>query len=303
MLGSVGALSKELLAELSAGGSAHAGAIPNLEERLEELVHTSEATWPGILVDPGSFARHMGRHLVKERDVDGALAATRGPDLYLAYACASGNPKAIRALEKDFLRGVPSAIRRLRMPKSSVDEVTQLVRQKLLVGDGGLPKIADYAGRGPLESWIRVVAVRTALSLLRGKDGGQEVSGGSELALQEIASPGQDPELGLVHARYAGEFRAALEASFRKLSAQDRTVLRLHFVDGLNIDQIGGIYRVHRATVARWIARSREMLLEETKMNLRARLRLSSGEFNSLMGAVRSQLHLSLSGLLKNDEP
>jgi RNA polymerase sigma-70 factor (ECF subfamily) len=296
----VGLLSTELAAELDAVASPQALALPDLEERVEELLHTSRATWPDVKVDPAAFARHLGRHLAHERDFAGALAATRGPDLYLAYACAAGDTKAIRALEKDFLRGVPSAVRRLRLPKSSIDEVTQLVRHKLLLGDGGSPKIADYAGRGPLESWVRVVAVRTALSLLRKRDGDHEPGAGADAALLNIASPGNDPELGLVHARYAGEFRTALESAFRTLSAQDRTILRLHFVDGLNIDQIGAIYRVHRATVARWIARSRQKLLEETKTALKAVLRLSSVEFESLMGVVRSQLHLSLSGLLNS---
>jgi RNA polymerase sigma-70 factor (ECF subfamily) len=258
--------------------------------------------WPGLDVDEQAFARHMGKHLAHEADFEAALHATRGPDLYLAYACSTGNAKAIRILEKDFLRGVPSAVRRLRLPKSSIDEVTQLVRHKLLLGDGGAPKIADYAGRGPLESWVRVVAVRTALSLLRKRDGDHDAGNGADAALLNIAAPGHDPELGLVHARYAGEFRSALQSAFQTLSAQDRTILRLHFVDGLNIDQIGAIYRVHRATVARWIARSRQKLLEETKAALKAVLRLSSVEFESLMGAVRSQLHLSLSGLLGNRE-
>jgi RNA polymerase sigma-70 factor (ECF subfamily) len=298
----VGSLSAALVAELDVDALARAQAVQDLERRVEELLHTSRATWTGIEVDPAGFAQHLGRHLSREQDFEGSLSATRGPDLYLAFACLSGNSKAIRVLERDILRGVPSAVRRLRLPKSSVDEVTQLVRHKLLVGDGGQPKIADYAGRGPLESWVRVVAVRVALTLLR-KRGGDQAPGTADDALVDIASPGHDPELRLIRARYAGECRAALEAAFRTLSPQDRTILRLHFVDGLNIDQIGGIYRVHRATVARWISRSRTTLLEETKTALKAVLKLSTGEFDSLMGAVRSELHLSLSGLLANQEP
>ncbi len=299
--GSLGVLSTALLSELDGDVAAQARAMPDLEEALDSLLGMCRASWPEIEVDGTALARHLGRQLAQERDLVAGLRATRGPDLYLAFACAKGDPKAIRILERDFLRSVGGAVRRLRLSTAVVDEVTQIVRQKLLVGDGGLPKIADYAGRGPLESWVRVVAVRAALTMLR-KGVGEAVAaaGLEEQALLNIASPAHDPELVLMHSRYAGEFRAALEAAFRTLSAQDRTILRLHFVDGLNIDQIGGVYSVHRATVARWIARSREKLLEETKRALKAVLRLSSAEFDSLMGVVRSQLHLSLSGLLAN---
>ena len=40
------------------------------------------------------------------------------------------------------------------------------------------------------------------------------------------------------------------------LSAQERTVLRLHVLDGLGTDEIGALYKVHRTTVARWQAQA-----------------------------------------------
>jgi RNA polymerase sigma-70 factor (ECF subfamily) len=101
--------------------------------------------------------------------------------------------------------------------------------------------------------------------------------------------------------RYREDFKVALQAAMAGLSARDRTVLRLHWVDGLNIDKIGAVYRVHRSTVARWIAQCRKQLLEDTKRALKARLQVSHSELHSLVGLLRSQLHLSVSRVLQEE--
>jgi RNA polymerase sigma-70 factor, ECF subfamily len=145
--------------------------------------------------------------------------------------------------------------------------------------------------------------MRTALSFLRGRDGTPYADDAlADRAVANMPAGTGDPELDVVRARYAGEFKAALEGALAKLQAQDRTVLRLHYVDGLNIDQIGGIYRVHRSTVARWIARTREGLLAEARQVLMTQLRLTTKEFQSLVAAMQSQIHLSIHRFLGHEE-
>ena len=55
---------------------------------------------------------------------------------------------------------------------------------------------------------------------------------------------------------------------------------------------------MHRATAARWIVSAREALVDETKRQLRGRLGVSGAELDSLLGLVRSQIHVSLNRLL-----
>ena len=55
---------------------------------------------------------------------------------------------------------------------------------------------------------------------------------------------------------------------------------------------------VHRATIARRIAGSRRAVTEEARRLLRAELGASEAELESLVGVMRSQLDLSLPGLL-----
>src|SRR5438552_1509727 len=91
-----------------------------------------------------------------------------------------------------------------------------------------------------------------------------------------------------------------LEAALAGLHGgkRHRTLLRLNLVDGLNIDKIGALYGVHRATVASWIAGARDEILTATRKALQERLKLSRAEFESLMGLVVSNLEVSLSRLL-----
>ncbi|MEO6419912.1 MAG: sigma-70 family RNA polymerase sigma factor, partial [Polyangiaceae bacterium] len=193
---------------------------------------------------------------------------------------------------------IPAALSRLRSNRTTIDEVSQIVREKLFVAaPGGRGKIAEYAGRGALLSWLRAVAVRTALSHRR-REGLEPQPHDDIEPLLAVAGTTEDPELEHIRARYAEPFKTAFHEALRALTPQDRNILRLHVVDGLNIDQIGAVYGVHRSTVARWIAQSRESLVEKTRALLSQRLRLDTQEFESLTRFCRSRLDLSMGRVL-----
>ena len=262
----------------------------------QRLWQAGRAAWPGVEVALETFTAHVARHTSGVSDPEAAAADLYGSDLYLACACDSGDPHGLRVFEEEILPQAGSALRRLDPSPAFADEVRQLLRQKLFVTDGSsLPKIADYAGRGPLTTWVRVSAVRTALNL-RGSGRREQPMTASQVAA--LAPPVDDPALKYLKAQFADEFEAALARACASLTDRDRTILRLRFVDDLGIDQIGGLYGVHRATVARWIARIRDELFAATRTDLVARLKLSDSDFESLLGLARSQLDLSLSAVL-----
>ena len=69
----------------------------------------------------------------------------------------------------------------------------------------------------------------------------------------------------------------------------------------MNIEEIGRVYAVHRATVARWIASSREGLARAVRARLEAQFgQLPSEEFDSLFRLVYEELDLSVTALLRN---
>jgi RNA polymerase sigma-70 factor (ECF subfamily) len=217
-------------------------------------------------------------------------------DLVFARAIEVGQPDALARLEALLASSVATALRRLNASDAFVDEALQLARQKILMGLGGRrPQIAEYAGRGSIEAWLKALAISTGLNLLRQRHQDLPLDDDS---LWEEPVACSDPELDYVKEHARAEFREAVKAALNTLPARERTVLRLHLVAGLNIEEIGNIYKVHRATVARWIASARETLVAEARRRLAERLRVSRPELDSLLRQVRSALDVSVGRLL-----
>jgi RNA polymerase sigma-70 factor (ECF subfamily) len=230
---------------------------------------------------------------------DAALDGLRPADLYLACACSKGMNAAINAFDRDYMREVDIALARMRIGPPRLNDVKQLVRQRLFVGGGtaGAPtsagKISEYGGRGDLRRWVRSVAVRTCLNELR-KGKREVLVDDDQLIAQHTVSTADDPEIEYMKRTYANEFKASFAEALGQLGPREQTLLRYHHVDGLNIDEIGAIYRVHRVTAFRWLEKAKEKLVEATLVIMRARLNVSPQELDSVLRLIRSQVHLSL---------
>ncbi|MHB8876869.1 MAG: sigma-70 family RNA polymerase sigma factor [Myxococcaceae bacterium] len=294
-MGSPQTLAQVFVARL--GGAASGLDLRSLDEAISAAVRAGKEAWPGLSLADEDFVLHLAARVGP--DGAGSLGSLHAADLYLACACARLDPRALAGFDEQVLPAVARALRRWDPSFALVDEVEQILRQRLLVAQGGAaPKIATYSGRGPLTKWLRASAIRTAISLRRG--GKKEVALEDE-AIADWSTPVSDPELDFIKGRYRAEFGDAFRASLAGLTSQERNVLRLHLLDGLNIEQIGNLYGAHRATVARWIARSRETLLEQTKRHLGEKLSLGRAELESLMGLLRSQLDVSINRFLVKD--
>lgn len=266
--------------------------VPDLGRRLLALVAEGRSVWPDVAVDPSRLIGFVAARLDTEGDPGDALGGLRPADLYLACALTDGDRTALAAFDRHYMREVDIALARMRIGPPRANDVKQLVRQRLFVGDGVPGKISEYAGRGDLRRWVRSVAVRTCLNdLRRGKN---EVLADDDTLIAQQAMPGDDPELAYMKRTYAREFHAAFTEALANLGAREQTLLRYHHVDGLNIDEIGAIYRVHRVTAFRWLEKAKEKLVEATLVVMRTRLNVSPRELDSVLRLIRSQVHLSL---------
>lgn len=272
--------------------------IVDLDRRLWGLVAEGRAAWPDLQVQARDLVEFVARQLTADL-ADAALDGLRPADLYLACACSKGMPAALSAFDRDYMREVDIALARMRIGPPRLNDVKQLVRQRLFVGGGtaGAPtsagKITEYGGRGDLRRWVRSVAVRTCLNELR-KGKREVLVDDDQLIAQHTVSTADDPEVEYMKRTYANEFKASFAEALGQLGAREQTLLRYHHVDGLNIDEIGAIYRVHRVTAFRWIEKAKEQLVKATLEHLRARLKLPSAELDSVLRMIRSQIHLSL---------
>jgi RNA polymerase sigma-70 factor (ECF subfamily) len=72
----------------------------------------------------------------------------------------------------------------------------------------------------------------------------------------------------------------------------------MHYLDGLNIDQLGAVFRVHRSTIARWIVTSRKEAMAALCRALALPTPTRSTEIRSLARALSSDVKLTLGRFL-----
>jgi RNA polymerase sigma-70 factor (ECF subfamily) len=263
-------------------------------EAAPDPIAVARAAWPEIHVPDELFLDYIAARRA------GVTAEAHLPaaDLYLACACVQGVPAALAAFEKRCLAGLVEALVRQDLPRVVAEDAVQNVRQKLLVPPPGTPgRIGDYKGAGSLAGWVKVIAIRETLQLLR-----KERPPVADDQLVELPLDTSDPELAHFRKVYLEQFREALLAALAELPRRDRNVLRHQYVYRMTIDQIGAIYHVHRVTASRWEAKARTALLAGTRRRLMQRLKVSAAELESIMRIIQSQLDISLLRYLGNDE-
>ena len=200
----------------------------------------------------------------------------------------------------DLLLGVAAAaLARIGGDTTFADEVQQRVRIKLLVADddGGEPRLSTYRGEGDLRAFLRVLLVREGLDLRRRRTRHEQHA---SRAGEETSALGAavDPEIAHLRRQLGPELERAFADAITALAPAERTLLRYHYVDRLNIDQIGALENIHRVSAARRLTRLRGALIEETRRLLRERLRVTPDELVSALRVLESDLHVSVRRLL-----
>jgi RNA polymerase sigma-70 factor (ECF subfamily) len=268
-----------------------------LSSQLDEVWRDARATWPLVELSVEAFIGHLARHWPEHIAATEYLKQVSTSDLYLACACATGNAQAVAAFEQHCLGSVDRVLARLELDADLIAEVKQRIRCRVLVPDGGRPRIIDFSGRGALCAWVRVMAVREALRIRRHSQ--REIRCDDIEQLREFAAP--HGAIDHMKEQYRRAFTQAFERALRELPTRDRTMLRQHVLDGLTIDQLGALYRIHRATAARALERARRTVLAATRAHMRSGLGVDSSELDSILRIIRSRLDITLRGLRRRD--
>lgn len=243
--------------------------------------------------DVSAFLRHLARHT--EGDVT-AIASVRGADLWLAHRCRLGDAQALALFHARYDDDIRRALKGVRVVGMDVDDLAQELARRMFVGPE--PKIAEYSGRGDLRAWVRIVATRLSLDLVRIKKNTADTpTEDSKFGTLAISAQAQPDEAYFRHA-YRKEVKEAIERAAKSLDPEERNALREHYARGLSVDQIAAIHGIHRATAARRVQRARESLIAAVKRILDEDHGLRGRDLVSVMGLVRSQLHLTMDRVL-----
>lgn len=272
----------------------------NLGKALESIAQLSQqllqahATWPEVVVDATRFASFVAARARNDGDLD-RLAVS---DLYLAFACLEGDAAALRILDALCAEEAERARSKLGYLAEDAADVAQRMKQRLLVGDGGRPKLAEYEGTGPLRSWLRVALTRSLLNVAT-RDS-REIP--EDLPFFEaIADGASQPEAELLRASCRAELRQSLEVASAALDDRERALLRFAFRDRKTVEQIGAVYGVHGATASRWVTKARQKLVTAVRDDLMTRLKITNTEADSVLRGALSRVEVSLHRLLRTD--
>jgi RNA polymerase sigma-70 factor (ECF subfamily) len=214
---------------------------------------------------------------------------TDDDDRTLVTAALARDPDAVRKVDAAVRAAAASAARRLGGDHAVADEITQRVAEKLWLGQktSGTPILASYTGEAPLSAWLRVIAYREGVEILRASDLPDDDTVDRVVATTE-------PELAMLRTAYLAAFKRCFKATFAQLSLHDRDLIRRHHLDGLSLDALAKLYGTHRATVARWLAKVRERLVTETRAALRRELSTNT-DLDDVLALIASKLEASLS--------
>lgn len=265
---------------------------PELATALAAAIERAELARPDVAVTPEQLARYLAAHADDERPPSQWLAARNLGDVRLACAIVHGDPAAVSAFERELVPALVIAAERVIKDGDLARDVAAAVRDKLVLDR----RIADYAGHGELAVWARVIAVRAAVDELRRRQ--REVP--ADDALWDAAAPGADPALATQKRESAAHVKSAFHTALARLTPRQRNLLRQHLLDGLTIDELGPMYRVHRVTAARWLAAARTDLWAETRRELRTTLALDDQAIRALLDELRSTLDLSIERVLSD---
>jgi len=258
--------------------------VGGMGNTIEVAAHRAKTRWPGIDCTEGDWFAHTRRLNIAEEELE-----RFGDELYLVCACLEGDRFAATVLDRDYVGPTARVLARLG-EQDFVDEASQLLRERILMPPER--RLEKYAAKGPLLAWLCRVAGRLGLDLRRRrKPTFDELT--PEHLVQEPAEEMRDLP------RYRHVVDAAVRRAVEQLAERDRALLRLRYLSGLDIDQLGDLYGVHRATVARWLAHAKGRMRDGIQREASAALGMSHNEFHRMFVQMQDQLELDLGTLFE----
>lgn len=220
--------------------------------------------------------------------------------LALGFAAATGSTSAIQAFEARYFGRAKAALAKMDASAELRADALGQAMEVLFVGrDGAPPRILALLGKGDVQALVKVVAVRRLLNLQRARRARPDGAGHDDedaLAMAIAREPG--PELQAMALERVGLLKSSLGAALASLVPDSRTLLRLSLVHGLSIDDLAGMYGIHRSTAARRLVSIREQLRLDVRRQLAERIEGSTTDVESVLRVADSKLDLSFERLL-----
>lgn len=247
--------------------------IDTLREVLEASSEESLGVPDGVFVSFLADRARDGRVPLRELQL---------ADLRLTCAACLGVAAAVTRLEQLIHRASGGIAHRRR------EELEAKALDRLLVGPP--QKLLEYAGRGPLTVWLKMVMKRLEIDSAR-REAREVAAVAASAGWSSVVQ--SNPELKLMRASSKREIEQALAQAHASLDDRERMLLRLHYLQGVPHGELGKQLGMPRSTVAHHLARARERMLLELHRRLKEGLKLTDSDVKGLLDVVSMNLEMS----------
>lgn len=275
------------VSEVEDGGNTPPDHLASASPLAERCYVAGRAAFPGLEFDWLVFRQAWSQFGGEE--TSGAEA-----DDYVRLACLADVPGATELFESQYLAQLRGVISRICHDEDTTDVALQELREKLLLPPR--ERLSNYQAVGQFRAWLRVVATRTALDVMRRRGARAKKEVTLEAHLEALAL---DPEDRFIREESARQVRTALRAAVKRLPDRQRHALRMHLVLEWNVTEVGRVFSVHRATAARWIASAKTKLHDLFGEELSKVAPSDSDEAAAYLTELPSRLDVSLSMLFR----
>ncbi len=244
-------------------------------------------THPGIALEGGRLAALVSRLLAKGADA----AALCWEDLFLTEAALAGSNAAWARLKALHGYRLAAVFRRIMNDDGAADELANQFWAELAAPVSGTARLSRYAGKGALGAWLVVSAARYAQ---KARARSRETAASDDVLLERVGAAEEDLALKLFKSQHQKEFTESVKQAFRRISLEERNLLRHHYLDGVETGELARLLGVHRATAVRKLAAARDSFVAAFRDELSVRLKIQRLDVDSIARLFKSQLDISL---------
>jgi RNA polymerase sigma-70 factor len=288
--------------------------VAPIHARVEREWHVASRTHSQVTLPLQQFAEKVVRVAEKhvsslatgdvsqEQTVLQLLDNLKWSDLFLTTACAAGDGAAWEVFRRQYRSVIHSAALKTSTSASEAAELSDTLLTDLFLpheSGRGESKIAQYHGLGSLEGWIKVVVHRMAIDQIRlhrrdvpiedleGELPSNSAHGRTDESIKE-----RDTH------RARDMVSQCLTTALEQLDAQERLVLNLYFLNGVNLKGIGQFLKAHESTASRLIERLKTQLHKSVNKQLQEKFKVRKTEVPHLIELAQGHLEIDLKKIL-----
>jgi RNA polymerase sigma-70 factor (ECF subfamily) len=231
------------------------------------------------------------------------INSLHGNDLYLAFACAQHSSAAWDRFTNIYRKYIHDLTAFVCPVKSLVYELAETILTDLFLPDrSGYSRIASYDGRSSLATWLRAIISHRAINERERKFNGMTqlnddlFEKADERALLKL-------EMVLRSSRYHVLIKDSLKHACNELTDRERLMLLLRYNNGLQLGQIGCLFSLHQATIARQLERVQAKIRQAVVSMLTHKYGLSQAAIEECLAEIVENPCYSLLVLIKHHQP